>query len=70
MRPFPPTVSFSIDAKDILTSVEATYEVFSRNDYKGRLRLNIDNLEDTIYADKGFRWGQPRTVRGGFELSF
>lgn len=29
MRPFPPTVSFSIDAKDILTSVEATYEVFS-----------------------------------------
>lgn len=29
MRSLPPVVSFSIDAKGILTSVEATYEVFS-----------------------------------------
>lgn len=29
MRPFAPLVSFSIDAKGILTSIEATYEVFS-----------------------------------------
>jgi outer membrane receptor protein involved in Fe transport len=61
---------YSRSGPETIYSVFATYEVFSRNDYKGRLRLNIDNLEDTIYADKGFRWGQPRTVRGGFELSF
>lgn len=61
---------YSKSGPETIYGMFGTYELFDNSKYKGRLRFNFDNIEDTIYADKGFRWGQPRTLRVGFDLAF
>lgn len=61
---------YSQSGPETIYGMFATYQLFDNKKYKSMVRLNFDNIQDTIYADKGFRWGQPRTIRVGVDLAF
>jgi len=55
---------------ETLTSLFAAYEIYSTDEMKARLRINVDNLTDERFINARFNHGRTRIVRGGVDLTF